>query len=278
MESNLDSILGGSPATEQPTQQTEVEAPQTQEPVSREQQDTGEAQTTSPVAEQKDDPLDKARKGIEAAAAAERRKRQEAESQLAAMRQEMEALRRPQQQQQPTQQRSDDPKPQRSEFASEDEWLDARDAWRDRQQVRETQAREAQKREAELAEKTQATLVKAMTLPGFDLQAFSMLPVTEAMTDAILESESGHALVHFLATNPDETKRISGLSIAKQIAELTRIEDKLKATPTEEEQEEKPVTTKEKPRLPNTLTQARNAKGQFEQPYSGPTPLNAILK
>lgn len=274
--SSLESIFSEQVTTETAT--PEVTQPETvaetKEPEQVEQT-TGEEAGTPPET-QKEDPLDKARKGLEAAASAERKKRQDAEAREAAVKQELEALRRQIQQppvQQP-QQQSDDPKPQRAQFQTEDEWLDARDAWRDRQQVAQTHARQQEEEARILKEKSERIVAEAMTLPGFDLQAFVRVPVTEHMFDAILESDVSAKLVHHLQANPQEATRIAGLSKAKQIAELTRIEDKLTAAP--ESEVEKPAP-KEKPQLPQTLTQARDARGRFEPAYDGPTPLNAIL-
>jgi hypothetical protein len=112
-----------------------------------------------------------------------------------------------------------------------------------------------------------------MKLPGFDMQKFAALPVTGEMADAILDSEAAPQLVHFLTANPGEAYRISALSAARQVKELTRIEDRLSATPPQEK-----ASPKDEPRLPETLTQQRNAKGQFEKAYDGPTPLTSILK
>lgn len=281
MESSLSSILSGEAAQPEAAEvQQPVETQEVQQEVEQEA-GTGEEQTgTPPEQPQKDDPLDKARKGLEAAAAAERRKRQEAEQALAAARQELEAFRRqsqPQQTQTQHQERDTDPKPLRSQFETEDEWLDARDAWRDRQREQEAKAKQEQEREQTLRQKSESIMAEAMTLEGFSLEAFARVPVTDAMYDAILESEAAPRLVHYLQQNPAEATRISALSAAKQIAEMTRIEDKLKEAPKEEGDKPEP---KDKPQLPNTLTQARDTRGRFSEGkgYDGPTPLNAILK
>lgn len=268
--SSLDSVLSGQAAPEVVEQPASAETPppEVQEPEAA----TGEEAGTPPET-QKDDPLEKHRKGLEAAASAERKRRQEAEQRAQALEQQLRALQQPQPTHQ-VQQTPDIPKPQRSQFETEDEWLDARDAWRD--QVRERQAVQQRQAQAEFvrSQKTQSIFAEAMKLPGFDLQAFHRLPVPEPMADAILESDAAPQLVHFLTANPDEAYRIAGLSPARQIKELTRIEDKLTASPQQQAQPE----TKEKPRLPESLTQARDARGRFEPAYSGPTPLTSILK
>jgi hypothetical protein len=288
MESSLDSILSDQPAVNtEVTQQTEAETPPTQE-VTEETTGTGEETGTPPEQPHKDDPLDKARKGLEAAAAAERKKRQDAEARAEAARQELEALRRQYQPQQqaPAQasQEQQQEEPKREDFASDVDYIRAlarheaklmREAEKV-QEAKEREEREAAERAEAKRTKSEGIVAAAMALEGFDLQAFARVPVTDDMLDAILESDAGDKLVHFLATNPQEASRIAGLSKARQIAELTRIEDRLKAP--QQEQEETPA--KPRPQLPNTLTQARDTRGRFEKSdaYDGPTPLNAILK
>lgn len=267
MESSLDSVLSGqaAPEVEQPAQ-VEQPAPEVQQP----EPATGE-QTGTPPEPQKDETLDKHRQGLEAGIAAERKRRQEAEERARAMEQQLQALRQPTAPQPAAQ--VGDPKPQRAQFETEDEWLDARDAWRDRERERQWNQQQQEREAFAKRQKTESALIEAAKLPGFDLQAFVRLPVSEHMADAILDSDVSPQLVHYLTANPEETQRIFGLPAARQIKELARIEDRLAAPPAQE-----PAPQKEPPRLPETLTQTRNAKGQFEPAYSGPTPLNSILK
>jgi hypothetical protein len=282
LESNIGSILSGEQPTEEVAQEQQtVETPEVEQEQTTEETGTGEQDTgTPPEQAKKDEPLDKAAEGLKAAATAERRKRQEAEQRAMQLQTELERLRATQQQSQQQvqhQERDEDPKPLRSQFESEDEWLDARDTWRDRQRAREDEARKQEAAQAELRTKTEGIVAQAMALEGFDLQAFARVPVTDAMFDAILESDDGPKLVLYLQTNPDDAERIAKLPAARQIKELARIEDRL-ATAAEES--ETAPTPKQKPVLPNTLTQARDTRGRFDKKdaYQGPTPLTDILK
>jgi hypothetical protein len=278
MDSNLDSILSGEQPTEEVAQEQQtVETPEVEQEQTTEETGTGEQDTgTPPEQAKKDEPLDRAAEGLKAAATAERKKRQEAEQRALQLQQELEKLRRTQQlppQVYQQEQRDDDPKPLRQQYETEDEWLDARDAWRDRRAARETEARQQEQAANELRTKTEGVIAQAMAIEGFDLQAFSRVPVTEAMFDAILESDVAPRLVHYLQTNADDAARIAQLPAARQIKELARIEDRL----AEPEPEQPPV--KERPQLPKTLTEARDSRGRFtKDAYEGPTPLNAILK
>lgn len=55
------------------------------------------------------------------------------------------------------------------------------------------------------------------------------LPITRAMTDAIVTSEEGAAVAYHLASNPDEAHRIAALSPLAQIREIGRIEGRIAA-------------------------------------------------
>lgn len=264
MENSLDSILSNT--VETPA--AEVTAPEVPEQTTAQEPTTGEEVAASPAAEPKDDPLEKHRKGLEAAATAERKRRQDAEARSQQLERELHALRNPPP---PPQRQEVSDKPLREQYASEDDWLDARDEWRDKQTAQEAAEAKAQEQAKTLYEKTESIYAKAQALEGFDRMAFDRLPLTQPIVEALVDSDNAPALMVFMASHPEDVARIAGLPKTRQIAELTRIEDKLSATPPT------PPVEKEKPQLPETLTQARNAKGQFEPAYSGPTPLNAIL-
>lgn len=270
MDNSLSSIL----SEEAPAEEEAIQPVETQQEATDTGEAKGEEQTTPPVAEQKDDHLEKARKGLEAAAKAERERRQAAEARAEAAERKARELEMQYRQPKPTPQpQTEDAKPLRSQFQTEDEWLDARDAWRDRERERETIRARQEQAERERVTRTESALAEAQKIEGFDLQAFMRVPVSEPMADAILDSDAPGKLVHYLQQNPDEATRIAQMpSTARQIAALARIEDKLSAEPDAPTPEKKAP-----PELPQTLTQARNAKGQFEPAYSGPTPLNAIL-
>lgn len=63
------------------------------------------------------------------------------------------------------------------------------------------------------------------------------LPVSETMTDALLESEDGHKVLYYLGQNPDEAGRIANLNDVAQVRELTKLELQLS----------KPASTAKKP-------------------------------
>lgn len=267
MENSLGSILSGEPPAE-PVVEAPAETPaEVTEPAD---EGTGEQNTAPPAEPPKEDNLDKARKGLEAAAKAERERRQAAEARAEAAERrarELEQLQHRPQRQEP----EAEPKPLRSQFNTEDEWLDARDEWRDRQMQRQAAIERAEQQQRETYERTEGIYAKAQALEGFNRAAFDALPLTRPIVQALIDSDTAPELMAYMAANPAEVLAIAQMpSEAKQIKAMARIEDKL-AAPAVTPPQKKAVE------LPETLTQTRNAKGQSELAYAGPTPLNAIL-
>lgn len=269
----LENVLSGAaPAPEMSTPAPAPEAPEPQD----EQHPTGE--TSAPPADKQDAPIDRRAKGLEAGIAAERDKRQAAERRVQELMQQLQAQQQPAAPApQAAPQRTDDPKPTRADFQSEDEWLDARDEWRDRQREREAEQQKAAQAQAEFQQRTVSALTQAAQLPGFDMDLFRSTPISTVLADAIVDSDVAGKLIHHLVTNPEEARRIHALSPARQIKEIARIEDRLSQPPAADDGDDDAPTSAR--RFPETLTQARDARGQFKKPgFDGPTPLNSILK
>jgi hypothetical protein len=275
MDSNLESILSEQ-ATETTTTEATEQAAETQQATEQTQETgneaTGEQEGSAAPAEQHtNDPLDKASQGLKAAAVAERQKRQEAErkaqeavQRAQALEQQLQALNRPQQQQ-----KDEDAKPTRAQFQSEDEWLDARDAWRDRQREKEAQEQQAKDRLTFLQQTAEETVRRGQEqFTDFDAVINAGLgPVlTPVLQQTLFLSERGHEVAYFLGKNPQEARRVAGMPPLMLARELALIEARLTA-PQQERRE-----------LPESLSQARDTRGRFsDKAYSGPTPLDAIL-
>lgn len=205
-------VLGAAPAGN-PSESGNPAAAQTNAATTNPQTDSGEGGEVSPVAErtftQKE--LD------------EIIKREKARTEAKTERRVLRTIERfaPQQQPQPSQQQpASDGRPQRGQFKTEEDYDDARDAWRDQQ--REHKANGA---------KTEKFYAEAEKLPGFDRDAFDDLPLTQAMARAMLDSDIAPRLMHHLVTNPDEVKRIAELPPARQAAAIGKLEAKLESEP-----------------------------------------------
>lgn len=132
--------------------------------------------------------------------------------------------------QQPPAQQADQ-MPKRENFASDEDWLNARDDWRDQKRVQEARQAQMQNQTRQVVSRTESLYAEAQKLPGFDREEFDQLPITQAMAASLLESDVAPKVMAFMQSNPAEVERISKLSPARQAAEIGKIEDKVSAAP-----------------------------------------------
>ena len=281
-ETSLDAIFSG-----EQVERTEVaETPQdlqTDEP----QDQTGVDESVTPTDEPQDDPIERHKKGLEAGIAAERTKRQAAEREAAELRawKQQQEQRKAVEQPKP-QEQAQEPKPE--DFASDVEYFRAMVRF-EAKQIRESEkAEEAQARaesEArEQAQQMQRTADEVVTKGQQAYQDFDTVinsglgpilaqetPQGQLFRQALLTGERAHEVAYFLAKNPDEAPRVYALPPLQMVRAVSLIEatklDAMAETPAQQ-----------KPNIPKTLTQARDARGQFKPAaYDGPTPLDQIL-
>lgn len=121
---------------------------------------------------------------------------------------------------------------ERENYSSDREWIEAiADAKAEQKakviieaQARERyQAEEGAKRQT-VEQKANKIFAEAAKLGDFDEEDFNEIPYTAAMSEAILESDVGAAIVHHLASNPDLVDRLSSMSPARQAAEIGKLE------------------------------------------------------
>jgi hypothetical protein len=117
--------------------------------------------------------------------------------------------------------------PQLEQFADPREYAKAVVAFEKQQEQLRQQALEAQKKESSFQEKRDDFIDELKETPGFEMEKFNRLPISESMAEAILESDSGTKLVVHLTENPQEAQRIASLSPARQAAEIGKLEAKL---------------------------------------------------
>jgi hypothetical protein len=155
----------------------------------------------------------------------------EAKAERRAMRAYKETLERlvPQQPQQ-TQQQADSA-PKREQFATDEQWLDARDEWRDAKRSLETSQRQRQEQSRSLSSRTESIYAEAAKEPGFDREAFDELPLTQPIAAALIESDAPAKLMAHLSAHPEEVERIAALSPARQAAEIGKLEAKIASAP-----------------------------------------------
>ena len=135
--------------------------------------------------------------------------------------------------------------PQPAQFQDYESYVEALTDWKVDQKLAarqaETEAHQRQRQAAERASQVQAKLSSASDkYDDFEDVALNpSVPITQAMAEAIAESDMGGDVAYYLGSNLVEALRISQLSAVGQIREIAKIEAKLTAAP--------PVTTKAPP-------------------------------
>jgi hypothetical protein len=125
-------------------------------------------------------------------------------------------------------------KPKFSDYNDIELYTEAVTDWKLERKVAEMQQQNKQKSATE----TYNSRVKEFekTRPDFqEVLASTELRISQPVTELILESDVGPAVVLYLAENEEETERINGLSPARQLAEIGKIEAKLSAKPAKTE-------------------------------------------
>lgn len=174
--------------------------------------------------------LTRARKEAEARAEAERVRREELEAKLAAMQGQA-----PQQSDTTPQAAQDDAEPQPHEYQDAFEYAKALAKWSSDQAVKRVKAEEAERKAAEQRNQvisTWAERIKAAKaeMPDFDdMVTSSEVQVTDAVREAILESEVGPRILYHLAENPELGKKLAGMSVTAQLREIGKLEGRFEA-------------------------------------------------
>ena len=140
------------------------------------------------------------------------------------------------------QQAAPDKAPSRDAYASDEAWLDARDAYRDAKKDAQANNERQQASKAQLEKKTEGLYSQAEKISGFDRDAFEDLPLTPAMAGVIIESDIAPQLMHYMASNPNDVDRISALSPARQAVEIGKLEVKLQTAAVKQSKAPPPIT------------------------------------
>jgi len=137
-------------------------------------------------------------------------------------------------------QASQDAEPKRDSFDSYEDYLEARAVWSAEQATAKRladieRAQEEKSRRATQEQRVREWSAKIETArekyADFDeVTATADVPVTPAMSEAIMESDIGPELAYYLGKNPAEARRIALLSPLSQAREIGRLENKV-ATP-----------------------------------------------
>ena len=119
-------------------------------------------------------------------------------------------------------------KPTVDQFQTYEDFTEALSDWKVEQKLAEREQRTAAK-QAATAFETKVAAVREKH-PDFDAVVLSPTnPVSPAMADAFRELDNGADVAYHLATNRNEAARINAMPPVRQIAELTRLADRLAA-------------------------------------------------
>lgn len=145
-------------------------------------------------------------------------------------------------------QATDQPAPQRDKFEDDNEYIDALATWKaeqlDQQRQVLAQKRSADERQRKInSDHAERMAAAEETDPGItDIAKDPTLPISEAMSAAILTSDAGPAVIRWLDNNRIEAKRISDLHPARAAAEIGKIEATLAAPKAAAPKAPKPIT------------------------------------
>jgi hypothetical protein len=138
--------------------------------------------------------------------------------------------------------------PQRAQFASEQEYLDARVAYTVEKKLADRARAEAEARARAESERVVSTYAERLAaakaeIPDFDarIEARKDLPIPPHIRDAIFESEVGPKIALHFADHPEEATRIARLTPNAALREFGKIEAMIEGAPAAARTEEKPA-------------------------------------
>ena len=117
--------------------------------------------------------------------------------------------------------------PQLENFEKVQDYVKAVARYEMEQDKKAAQQAQAESRQVEASVKVQQIFEEAEKIQGFDRDAFDELTVSNAMAEAIMDSDKAPQLVAHLAANPNDADRIAKLTPARQAAEIGKLEVKL---------------------------------------------------
>ena len=252
--------LAEPPPAADPTPEPAAEAQAQSEPEG-EQTEAGQQpepeKKPNPKLERRFSDLTRARKEAEAKAEAEAARVRELEARLQALQQGQTPAAEPAQ---PAQVAQADAEPQPGDYSDAFEYAKALAKWSSDQAVKRVKAEEAERKANETRQQVitawaeRVTKAKAEMLDFDDMVTSSEVQVTDAVRDAILESEVGPRILYHLAENPELGKKLASMSVASQLREIGKLEGRFEAGKSPETPASAPVAAVLKPRAAAPIT------------------------
>ncbi len=171
-----------------------------------------------------------------------------------------------------------DPKPVRTQFVSDDDYMEALADWTADRKLAERQQEDQQARiqaaQQQMGENwTRRLEVAKATLTDYDdVVGKSDIELPNPIYMAIVEADLGPEISYYLAKNPDEVRLLKGMTLTAAVRMIGKLEDRLereKETPKPgEKKEAKPVVQPEKSKAPPPIDPLKDATGSVEKPTS----------
>ena len=165
------------------------------------------------------------------------------------------------------------PEPQRTQFVSDAEYIEALKEWSGDKAVRERDQKAAQEAIRKSWDERQAKAKAEIPSYDADIAAASHLAVSDQVRDAILASEVGPKILHYLATNPAIVSELARMRATQAVLEIGRLDAKfsLPAAPKAEPKPEPKVTpASESPRAPaEPISPLRGNSAPSDAPIDG---------
>lgn len=124
-------------------------------------------------------------------------------------------------------------KPRLEQFGDIAQYSQALEAWAEQNALFKREREETQRREIETRQKVVTTWhakqeeARAQILDYDEVIAASSITVSDQVRDAIVESDVGPKLLHYLATNPEVGEKLAGMSVISSLREIGKIEARL---------------------------------------------------
>lgn len=126
----------------------------------------------------------------------------------------------------------DEGKPDISHFSDAEEYANAVADWKLGLRDRQEQVAQQHKVASSFEQKASDFLADFSEMDGVDMDKWStQVQISDSMARAIVESDVGTKVAHHLYNHPEESRRIAGLSVERQAAEIGKLEARLSSAP-----------------------------------------------
>jgi hypothetical protein len=162
----------------------------------------------------------------------------------------------------------EEPRPDRSKFANDEEYIEAVAEWKADQRLAKREHEQAEARAKAEREQLVKGWQEAQQRARAEIDDYddvikaSDVQLPGHLHQAILESDVGPHLAYFFAKHPDEAKRYAAMSPTKALRELGRLEDRLAEDADDHQPAAKPSpkTEVEKSKAPPPITPVKDGR------------------